>query len=177
MLSEDISLKEVLVSLESVLRIEYSDANTQETLDNAVARIENTYNIDLNKDLFSLQAENQLISSQINVFLRDIVESLKQMTLYTSLTIFHKSVGISMVDVNYLGFGKLYLNNVFRYLQDDALLKKHPEIIEPLTKALDNIPLGHIKRLFTCLLMFYRLGVYEGVGLIAQYLYLGGLVV
>lgn len=176
MLADEISLKEVLVSMEGVLRIEYDESRTQETIDKAVARIENAYEIELNKDLFTLQAENQLVSSKINVFMRDIVECLKQLALHTSLTLFHKSIGISMVDVNYLGYSRLKFNNALCYLQDADLCAKHQEIIEPITNALDNIPLGHIKRLFTCLLMFNRLGVSEGVGLIANYLYLGGLV-
>ena len=46
----------------------------------------------------------------------------------------------------------------------------------PLSHQLNNIPMCMVKRLFVILLMLARLGVVEGVAIIAHLLYLGGLV-
>ena len=67
--------------------------------------------------------------------------------------------------------------NVLKYCQDKKLFKQHKEnIIQPLSNTLNNISMCTIKRLFIILLMFSELGIDEGVSIIAQLLYLGGLV-
>ena len=90
---------------------------------------------------------------------------------------FHRNIGISLADVNYVGFAKATLLQSLKYLQDIDCYQKREAIIRPLTTALTNVEMCTIKRLFTILLVLERIGVSEGVCVIAQYLYLGGLVV
>lgn len=177
MIKDTFSLKEILVSFEGTLRIEYSEElSTRQIIEQAMARMENTYEIFIKSDLFSMQAENDLVADKVNMLLRDIVECMKQMTLYTSLCLFNKSVGISLADVNYLGNDKAVLRTVLRYFQDASESSKWASALESITATLDSVPICTVKRLFVILLVLNELGIYEGVSVVAQYLYLGGLV-
>lgn len=177
MIKDTLSLKEVLVSFEGTLCIEYSDdMSTQQTLDQALARLESAYEIVIDKDLFSLQVENALVGEKTNMLLHDITECLKQMALFLCISMYTKSVGISLADVNYLGNDKEVVKTYLRYLQDASESEKWASSLEPIALTLDNVPICYIKRLFTVLLMLHKLGVYEGVAILATYLYMGGLV-
>ena len=177
MIKDMFSLKEILVSFEGTLRIEYSDdMSTKQTLEQAMTRLESAYEISLQNDLFTLQTENELIAEKVNMLLRDIVECAKQMSLYTSRCLFTKSVGFSVADVNYLGNDKVVLRTLLRYLQDVSETDKWKAALEPIALTLDSIPICTVKRLFVILLILHRLGVYECVSVVAQYLYMGGIV-
>lgn len=175
MLIDNLSLKSVLVSFESTLKIEYTDsATTKQLLDDAISRIESTYNVSITKDIFTLQAENKLLADTLSLLLRDIQECLKQMTLYTSLCMFSNSIGISLTSVNYLGWARNNFMCALKYLQNKDMYAKRADTITKFTAALDNTPVCQIKRLFVIMLMLERLGIAEGVAIVAQYLYLGG---
>ncbi len=177
MIKDSLSLKEVLLSFEGTLKLEYSDEmTTNQILDQALSRLESTYEVILQSDLFSLQMENSLVADKIGLLLRDITECMKQMSLFTSLCMFTKSVGISLADVNYLGNDKVVVRTLLRYLQDESETSKWKSALDPIALTLDSIPICSVKRLFVILLMLHRLGVYEGVSVVAQYLYLGGIV-
>lgn len=178
MLNNDISLTKILVSCESTLKIEYSAEGTvKETIDDAVARIENVYQITLDKSVFDIMLESQLNADNISPLLRDIKQCLADLSLFLNLKIYHKDFDMFLADVNYLGHDKRELMNILKYCQDKKLFKQYSEnIIQPLSNTLNNISMCTVKRLFIILLMFDRLGVVEGVSIVAQLLYLGGLV-
>lgn len=177
MISDFLSIDQILLSFESVLKIEYDERETHKILSGAIHRLENAYNVTIETDLYSLQAKNALVSDNLNILLAQICECLKSMALYTCVSMFNRSIGISLADVNYLGLSSAELRTALKYLQDKNLYEQRATIIPALTSAVTNIDMCTIKRLFIILLLLEVLGVKEGVATIAQYLYLGGLTV
>jgi len=179
MFDNTISFNNILTSLESTLSIEMSsDMTVAETLDAATKRLENTYACTFDKDVYALQSESQLIADNINLLLKDVQQCLAMLSFYTNLKLYHMNMGITLSDVNYLGYSKEQLLTALRYLMYENEYKKHSaEIITPLFNTLNNIPMCSVKRMFIILLMLNKLGITEGVSIMAQLLYLGGLVV
>lgn len=178
MIKDLLDIKSVLISFEGVLGIDYmDDISTKQTLDDALSRIEQTYDLVIDRDLFSMQTANNLIASKADILLHDITDCLKTMSLYKDICMFTKSVGISLADVNYLGNDKNVLCTLLRYLQDESEADKWKSALEPVIQTLDNVSICIVKRLFIIMIMLHKLGINEGVSIIAQYLYLGGLTV
>lgn len=179
MFNRNISINELLVSLESVLLLEFrEDMKTADTLAAAIERIENTYAISLTEDVFTLMDKSELIGSSLSIFMRDLKTALSQLSFYTSMKMYHKDLAISLSSVNYLGLAREELMNALRHLQDKNQSAKYSaEIMPPVENALDQVPMCTIKRIFCSLLMLNRLGVHEGVSILANLLYLGGLIV
>lgn len=179
MFRDTLSLNNSLVSLESVLKIEIDgEAKVKETVEDAIRRLENTYNCTLDKDVYTLQKENMLTEDKINLFLRDVKQVLADFSLYMNVCIYAKSMCITLSDVNYLGYDREELLTYLKYFQDEQQYKQYgPELVPVLYNVLNNIGICAVKRLFIVLLMLERLGITEGVAIISQFLYLGGLVV
>lgn len=177
MFNKDISINDLLISLESVLFLEYrEDMKVEDTLAAAIERIENTHAVKLDTDVFTLMHESELTFNSLSIFMRDLKTALAQLSFYTDLKLFHKDLAITLSSVNYIGHAKDELLNALRNLQDTNQYAKHAQnIIPPITNSLDQIPLCSVKRLFCCLLMLNRLGVAEGVSVVARLLYIGGL--
>ena len=176
MLFDTLSIDSVLQSFETTLKIEYREKQTHAVISNALSALESAYKVTLNKSLYELQTENQLISDNVTMLLGQITDCCKSMALYVHVSMFNKCIGISLAEVNYLGFAKANIMQGFKYLQDKDLYEKREAIITPLTSSLTNLDMCTVKRLCTILLVLERLGVAEGVAIIAEYLYLGGLV-
>lgn len=179
MLDNTVSLNSILVSLEGVLKLEASgELKVDEILDSAIARLENAYNnCSFDRDVWTLQAENQLTADHINHLLKDIKQCLEQLSLYINLKLYHKNPNVALSDVNYLGYAKTQLMSCLKYLQDADLSRQYRStIIPPLHNTLNNISMCTVKRLFIVMLMLDRLGIDEGVSIVAQLLYIGGLV-
>lgn len=179
MFDNTIAFNKILVSLESTLKIEASgDMLTEEIVKASIDRLENQYNTDFDRDVFSLQDESQLQATRLDQLLRDVHQCLGELAFYTQLKLFHKNLGLSLADVNYLGYERNQLLTALKYLQDDDLYKQyHEAVIEPLTNTLNNTPMCTVKRLFIVLIVLHKLGISEGVATVAQLLYLGGLIV
>lgn len=178
MIDNDVSLSQILVSLESVFKIEVTgEQNVDEIVTAAIQRLENTYGVTFNKDVFTLQSENQLVEDNINLLLKDVRQCLAQLSLYIQLKLYHKNIGVTLADVNYLGYAKSQLLTALKYLQDETQYKKHHEsIVSSLFNTLNNISMCSVKRMFICLLVMEKLGITEGVAIMSELLYIGGLV-
>lgn len=177
MLSDQFSIDQILLSFESVLKIEYNERETYRVIQGAITKLENAQGITIDADLYTLQARNVLASDNIDMLLSQIADCLKSMSFYTDLVMFNRSIGISLADVNYLGFARDELITSLQYLQDKVLYEKREVLIAPITQAVSNIDMCTIKRLFVIMLVLEHLGVKEGVSVLARFLYLGGLVV
>lgn len=179
MFDDTISFNNILTSLESTLSIEMlGDMTVSEIIDAAVQRLENTYAFTLDRDVYTLQSESQLTADKIDALLKDVQQCLAMLSFYTNLKIFHTNMVITLSDVNYLGYAKEQLLTALKYLMYENEYRKHStEIITPLYNTLNNIPMCSVKRMFIILLMLARLGISEGVAIMAQLLYVGGLVI
>lgn len=177
MFKDTVSLDATLQQFETALKIEYKEKDTEAIIKSAISSLELAYKVVFDKEIYSLQAENQLVGDSIALLINQIQEACKSLSLYTSVNMFNRSIGISLASVNYLGFAKNELMQGLRYLQDCDLYQQRAGIIGPITTALTNIDVNSIKRLCIILLVLERLGVSEGVAIVSQLLYLGGLVV
>lgn len=177
MISDFLSIDQNLLSFESTLKIEYEEREVHKVIASSITKLENAYKVNINTDLYSLQSQNMLVAENLNILLAQICDCLKSMSLYTDITMLNRSIGISLADVNYLGFAKAELITALKNLQDKDLYEKRGTIIPPITAAVSNIDMCTIKRLFVIMLVLERLGVKEGVAVIARFLYLGGLIV
>lgn len=179
MINDTIAFNNIITSLESTLCIEISgDTPVQEIVDDAIARLENTYSCTIDRDVFSIQAESQLLADSIGLFLKDVQQCLAMLSLYINLKMFHMDMGITLSDVNYLGYSKDQLCTALRYMMYKTEYERHhDDIISPFYNALNNIAICSVKRMFIILLILDKLGISEGVAIVAQFLYLGGLVV
>lgn len=178
MFDNDLSVNEILVSLESVLLLEYQpDMRTDDIISAAIERLENSKGIKFDRGLFELIELSELNFNQLSLLMRDLKTALSQLAFFTDMKFYHKNLAVTLSSVNYLGLSREELLNALKYMMDVHKFQKyHTNIIPPIKDALNQVPLCTLKRLFVCLLMLYQLGVYEGVAVVARLLYLGGLV-
>lgn len=178
MIIENISFTQALTSVESVLKIEYSkEAKLADIIHDSIKRLEDTYGVTIDKDIYRLQAEHELAGNMLDKFLMEVTECLKQLALYNSLQIYNHGHGYTLADVNYLGLSRPNLLQELKYFMDKDLYSKREKIVNSLKQAVDNVPLNYVKRMFVALFLFEKLGIVEGVAILAQLLYMGGLIV
>ena len=176
MLSDMFTLQQVLLAFENTLRIEYTEKETSKIVRAAKNKLENAYQCRLDMPFYRVQAQNELVSENLNVFLQELAECVKQLTALTSISMFTKKPPIDLADVNYLGFDRAVLNTSLKYLQDRVYYEKRQEqVIPAISTALDNVEISQIKRLFIVMLVLENLDIPEAVAACAQLLYLGGI--
>lgn len=176
MLTDMFTLQQVLLSFENTLRIEYTETDVARIIKTARQKLENAYQCRLDQPVYTVQAQNELVSENLNVFLQELAECLKQLTALTSISMYTKKPPINLADVNCLGFTSETLTTALKYLQDRVCYEKRGTIIPALVSALNNVEMSQIKRLFIVMLVMESLGLFEGVAACAQLLYIGGLV-
>lgn len=117
MLADMFTLQQVLLSFENTLRIEYTETDVSRIIKVSKQRLENAYQCRLDQPVYTVQAQNELVSENLNVFLQELAECLKQLTALTSISMFTKKPPINLADVNYLGFTSETLTTALKYLQ------------------------------------------------------------
>lgn len=173
MISDVLALSNILQQLESTLLIEYADDKSANNLTTeAIKRIENNYVIKISASIYELQTANALTGAAAESIINGVVECLKSLTLYTTVTMFQRSIPISMSSVNYLGMSRADLLTALRYLQDEKLYESRLKVIPSLKQNVSNIETNTIKRLFIILFVLDALGMPDGVACVAQLLYL-----
>lgn len=175
MISNMMSLSSILINFEQVLKIEYNEMSAEKIIRSAKAKLENAFAVRFDKTVYELQAENRLVADTLNMFLEQVVDALRNMSLYIDCCMFDNNIPINLADVNYLGFASTPLRTALRYLQSTNTYSQRDSIITPLRAAVSNIEPCDIKRLFMILFVLDDLGIYEGAAIIAKFLYLGGL--
>ena len=175
MISDIVSLSSVLLNFEQVLKIEYSEMSAERIIRAAKSKLENNFQVTFSKSIYELQAENRLVADSLNVFLEQVVDVCRSLSLYIDNCMFNNSVPIDLADVNYLGFDSNSLKVALRYLQNAKTYTQRDNIIPSLRAAVSNIEPCDIKRIFMILFMLDELGIYEGAAIAAKLLYLGGL--
>lgn len=174
---KDLSLNDCIISLESVLKLDYGEERTtMQLIKNATADLENAYGVTIDKGLYDIQAESQLSANNIEHLLNSISVALQKMALYTHIVYYTKKIPFTLADVNYLGFARDKLITHLKYLIDEDLYRQeHTAIMEAISQALDSISTSYTKRLFTIMIMLDSLGVWDGASVVAQLIFLGGI--
>ena len=175
MISDIMSLTSILINFEQVLKIEYNEMSSDRIIRSAKAKLENTFQVTFNKSVYELQAENRLVADTLNMFLEQVIDALRSLSLYVDNCMFNNNVPINLADVNYLGFDASSLKVGLRYMQSAKTYSQRENIINPLRAAVSNIEPCDIKRLFIIFFMLDELGINEGAAVVARLLYLGGI--
>jgi len=175
-LADLFTLQDILLSFENVLRIEYTENDAYAIVKRAKQKLENAYQCRLDKPVYEVQANNELVSENLSVFLQELSDGYKKLTALVSLSMFSKRPPINLADVNYLGFTRESLATGLKYLQDQLKYESRDGITPAIYNALNNMEMSQIKRLFIVMLVLESLGIFEGVAACAQLLYLGGMV-
>lgn len=175
MLRGSISVTDILLSFSNTLRIDYNIRDVRELVDKSISQLENILHTKITSDLYTLQTENKYISKEIDMLLQQITENLKSMSLLTCISMYDKQYGSSnLKDVKYLGYSREVLMTYLKYLQDEELYKRRGEFFDAIIEGVNSIYNCPIKKLFIIMIILERLGIEEGVSIIANYIYLGG---
>lgn len=176
MIRDDITLTSILCQFENILRIEYLPS-TKETIDNSISSLENAYGVQLDKPLFDIQVEMRFTNSSITDLVNSIEACLKDLSLLLSVSLYDKVFGETLQTIKYCGYTrKQFLINL-KYIQDKDCYDKSGNLFYLITDALDNIQVCTVKKLLVIMLILARLEIREGVSIIANYLYAGGVLV
>lgn len=176
MLKDYLTLDSILMSFESVLKLEYDDKDTRKLLDSAIRKLENAYGVTLSDTLYTIQAQNMNVAENIESLIKQVMECTKTLSLYINVSLYNQSIGVNLATVNYLGFDKQVLKTALKYLQVSDLYEEGTKSIEAIMGALNNTGMCSVKRLFLIMLLLMRLGITESSAVVAQLLYLGGLI-
>lgn len=174
MLKNMVNLKAVILSFETVLKIEYEENNTKRVIANSIRRLESAYAMRIDgKTLYELEVENAHLADTIQNLLQQILECTKSLSFLFQCGMFTHAIPISLSTVKYLGLGKEALQSILRYFQnvDDYYLANNA--VPQITACLDGIDMSEVKRMFIILLVLDKLGLEESVAIVAQYLYYG----
>ena len=72
MLTDMFTLQQVLLSFENTLRIEYTETDVARIIKTARQKLENAYQCRLDQPVYTVQAQNELVSENLNVFLQEL---------------------------------------------------------------------------------------------------------
>ena len=86
---------------------------------------------------------------------------------------YHHSIPITLSSVKYLGLGKVALQTILRYFQNEDEYYLSKNTIPQLVLGLDGVDMCTVKKMFIILLVLDQLGITESVSVLAQYLYYG----
>lgn len=174
MLRASISLSDILLSFDNTLRIDYNLKDVREIRAESVRQLENIFHIKIDKSLYEIQAEGSFVSKEIDSLLQQITENLKSMALLLSISTFDKQYGENLKEVKYLGYPRVTLMTTLKYLQDEKLYERRDQFFESLIDGVNTVYMGTVKKLFIVMIILEKLGISEGVSVIANYIYLGG---
>lgn len=176
MLSNMVVLTDNLLAYEAVLRIEYTERETEMVINSAIRRLENVNGVKLaGTTLDAVAKTNTHVAGIIESLLKHILECSKSTSFIFMCGMFNHNLPITLSSVKYLGLGKEALQLMLRYFQNVDEYAITQDTVPQIVAGLDGISMGVTKRLFIIMLVLDRLGVREGVAIIAQLLYYGTL--
>lgn len=177
MIRDNISLSNVIYGFESVLRIDQSLVEIDKIVANSIAKLENAYAVKLDQPLYEVQLNQRFTNASINELVEEIEACCKNFSLIVLLAMYDKVFGETLQSVSYLGFERNELLKALKYLQDKDYYEEHNTFFYKIVNAMDTIPTCTVKRLFIIMIVLEKLDVREGVSIIANYLYSGGVMI
>lgn len=174
MLKDMIELRAVILSFETVFKIEYEETSTKRIIDNTIRKLESAYSMKIgDKTLYELEAENLNLADNIHNILHQVLECTKALSFLFQSGMFYHEIPVSLSTVKYLGLGKEAMQTILRYFQNSNEYYLAGNAVSQITLGLDGIDMCLVKRMFIIMLVLDRLGITEAVAVIAQYLYYG----
>lgn len=175
MIKESLNLPDILLGLENALKIEYNEKDAEKIKFKSRQRLEAAFQVRIVGSIYETQATNRLVGDNLSLLLANVTENLKSLALLLSVAMFDRKLGMTVRDVNYLGFAKQDLQAALKYLQNEVLYESRTSFFPRLTQQVSYVEMSSIKRLLVIMIVMEDLGIKEGVSLISQYLYLGSM--
>ncbi len=168
-----VDLSSTLLGFENTLRLNIN-ASIGDQIDMAIEELEREWSCSLeDRTILELREENPLAADLIDVFISRITECLKCMAYVLNTSAFYDQYGQTLRDVNYLGFDREKLQTSLYYLCHFRIYNNKSVFFDSLIEAASRLEVCEVRRLMAIMAVLDRLGYYEGVGVIAQYLYIG----
>lgn len=175
MYREYLTLEDVCSEFEDALKINYKSRMVEAIITDTKADLKATFHVEMDKPLHELLAESSFLENDLNTLSVSIESALKDLSFLLALSLYDSRYPETVEDKDYLGFAKDVFLGSLKKIQRADLYKESDVIIPALKRATDKIDMCLIKRLLIIMFVLYELGVDEGVCIIAQYLYIGGL--
>lgn len=173
LVNNTVSLPNTLLGLEGLLFID-TKLNIDEQILQSITEIESGLGIKLGgRSIEEARDSDPMSVSRIDGFIAQLSEGLKNITLLTSLALFHNRLSVSMKDVAYLGFNAQHLQNCFKYLINERVYENRSQFLPQILAVANKLETGYIRRLLVLVALFDALGIREGVAVLCQYLYIG----
>lgn len=176
MLADMVHLPDILVSLETTLRIDYSETTVEKILDKALRSLSEAYQRDFTeKTVYEIMAKSMVSAESMEILCHRIMSDLASLSFYESCTTFKRRSDISLARINFLGYTAPALRSVLKYLQFESAYEEGAMALPAIIQGCNNLAFCEEKRLFIILLLLDRLGLREGVNVVARFLHIGGL--
>lgn len=173
MLGDMVDLSTAVLAFETVLKIEYDEPDTKKVIQNAIRKLETAYGMRIEgKTLYDLQSENINLADNIQNLLQQILECTKTVSFLFQNGMYHHSIPITLSSVKYLGLGKVALQTILRYFQNEDEYYLSKNTIPQLVLGLDGVDMCTVKKIFIILLVLDQLGIAESVSVLAAVLIL-----
>jgi hypothetical protein len=168
-----VDLNTTLVGFENHLRLDIKEPIDVQ-IQGCIADLENSWSVNLdNRSIFEIRIENPMAQESIDPFVAQLIECCKNIAYLCHTNIFFEEYGITLRDVNYLGFDRDRLASCLCYLMRKTLYSSRTAFFDSILAAASRIDISTIRRLIAIMGAMERLGFSEGVSIVAQYLYVG----
>lgn len=174
MLKDYLKINDILINLENILQVNYMSKRVTDIVEDTITNLERVYGIEFNKSIFQIQEDTIGITDNVSGLVRQLNEALKNIAMLTCLEMTTSNYTVSVKSCDYLGFGKTHLLGALKWLQREDLYPQGRDYLTSLKLKADRMEMSEIKKLIILMCIFDRIGMSEGVELIAEYLYIGG---
>lgn len=169
-----VPLHETLIGFESVLHITVENTDVEEQIRQAKSTIANQFQLDLSgKGVMEAKLFNPSTAMKVEGFLASIGESMKRIALLLTYNVATGKYGVTLREVGYLGFDKKSLANCLKYLIHEQLYGERKNFLPGLIMATSKLEVDQMRRLLVVMFVLEELGLFDGVSVIAQFLYMG----
>jgi hypothetical protein len=173
LIGNTVSLPDTLLGLEGLLFID-TKLNIDEQVRQSIAEIEAGLGVKLDgHSIGEVRDSDPMSVSRIDGFMAQLSECLKNITLLSSMALFHNKLSVSMKDAAYLGFNAQHLQNCFKYLINERVYENRSQFLPQVLSVANKLETGYIRRLLVLVAVLDALGIKEGVCVLCQYLYIG----
>lgn len=171
MIRDLVSIEYILQQFETLLQINPGSNDIAEQIKISRFNVESQLRISLEgKTIYDMGGRDG-----VDMFLSNITECLKNLSLYTMICSYDKKYSQTIKDVNYLGSDEINLLNCLKILQYGPLQHRRTEFLANLIQSASSIQACQVRRLICILAVLENIGHLEGVSIIAGYLVLGGM--
>lgn len=177
MLRDMLSMGSIILGFENTLRIDYSEPEINSIIANSISSLESSYSLKFDASIWELQIRTQFTAVNINELITQIEDCLKSLALLTGISMYDKCFTETLQDVEYCGYDRERFLSHLKYLQDEDYYDKQDDFFPFIINAMDKVPMCTAKKLLVIMIILDKLEIREGVSIIANYLYAGGVMV